>query len=674
MNDKIDGRMPRPWPVGIRAGLGVWLGFALVAVTQGILIAILLPLPATGIVIRLQHHVFDFCATLGVGFCAALVIGWGIGFVERDAWSQRTRSILRLVGFVVSAVATAVIMLQLLGYELERTAWSHFGGRLHLPLLAFGTLIFGLSIPLALGIGDWATRRKSAHIGAFVLGLAVIVGQHFLLRDDYAGLHGALAWFGASLVAMPLAVWAELVVSKWRAHTRKMTLIFAIAAGLFGLFVSPSATVRAELFRVPGTIPAWVLATILWPLPGEPRAALPPEAANSPYFQPQREEKPRSPTMPPLLTGQAPVVVLITIDATRADVVERAENEQMFPTFAQLKREGVYFTHVTSAGSQTAVALSALFSGRYSSQLEWGEHGSGTLRFVYPAPDRTLRFPELLSARGITTATWSSITFLANEFGVTRGFGEETVVVKGREHAAAEQIITPLLDRLNRVADEPFFAYAHLTEPHSPYDRGGKQGSPWQRYLREIGVADKYVGQVWKRLQERFPQRGFLIVSSDHGEAFGEHGITKHSKTLYEELLRVPLFVSGPGIRARHIDQHVTLVDLGPTILDIFGVDTPAMFMGQSLVPLLAGNEVRLDRPILAEGRLRRVLYWGDLKVIDDPRRKVVEAFDLQHDPRELRNIFDKQRVRVLPVLAALRQFFEVHRLQHEGYEMPYKP
>jgi arylsulfatase A-like enzyme len=318
--------------------------------------------------------------------------------------------------------------------------------------------------------------------------------------------------------------------------------------------------------------------------------------------------------------------------------------------------------------------LSALFSGHYFSQLEWREFGRGASRFLYPAADRTSRFPELLTAGGVSTTTIGSITFLSSEFGVVRGFSEETVVVKGRDHGMAQQVIPPLVTRLNKVKNEPFFAYVHLTEPHAPYDRAGTEGSLTKRYHEEIRLADKYVALVLDTLQKRFPSRGYLIVSSDHGEAFGEHGTTKHTKTLYEELLRVPLFIRGPGISARNIDEHVSLIDLGPTILDLFGVNTPADFMGQSLVPLLAGRTGHLNRPIVAEGRLRRVLYWGDLKIIDDPRRKVVEAYDLQKDPRELRNLFDTDRERVLPALAALRGFFEVHRLRIDGYEAPYKP
>jgi arylsulfatase A-like enzyme len=254
------------------------------------------------------------------------------------------------------------------------------------------------------------------------------------------------------------------------------------------------------------------------------------------------------------------------------------------------------------------------------------------------------------------------------------------MVARGRQHATAREIMDPLIQRLTQAGPGPLLLFAHLTEPHAPYDRGGQEGTAWERYLAEIRVADAQIARLVQLINRRFADRAYLFVTSDHGEAFGEHGTREHSKTLYEELLRVPLFVRGPGVAARRIDQRVGLIDLGPTILDLFGVETPPEFMGQSLVPLLAGGDAPLDRPLLAEGRLRRALYLGDMKIIDDPRRKVVEAYDLEADPGEARNLFsafagpsDGHTPRVNAALAALRAFFAVHRAHRPGYEPIFK-
>jgi arylsulfatase A-like enzyme len=175
-------------------------------------------------------------------------------------------------------------------------------------------------------------------------------------------------------------------------------------------------------------------------------------------------------------------------------------------------------------------------------------------------------------------------------------------------------------------------------------------------------------------LDEHFGERWALFVSADHGEAFGEHQTYEHAKTLYGELLQVPLLARSPLFRPREIGDRVGLIDLGPTILDLFRIETPATFNGQSLVPFLAGENVELTRPLLAEGRLRQALTEPDgLKVIEDRRRKVVEVYDLASDPRETRNLFDDEPARSDAALAELRAFFAVHTRREAGYEPPYK-
>jgi arylsulfatase A-like enzyme len=249
------------------------------------------------------------------------------------------------------------------------------------------------------------------------------------------------------------------------------------------------------------------------------------------------------------------------------------------------------------------------------------------------------------------------------------------MVIKGTVYAQAAQVIEPLLGRLQRAGKAPLFLYTHLMEAHAPYDRGSKTGSDHARYLSEVAIADREIGRVQALLEQRFGDRWALFVSADHGEAFGEHQTYEHSKTLYQELVHVPLLAVGPRIPHRVVDQRVGLVDLGPTLLDLFGVDTPASFEGQSLVPLLAGQDVTLTRPLLSEGRLRRALTLPDgLKVIEDPRRKVVEVYDLAADPGETRNLFDLEPARADPALATLRQFFAVHAVTTDGYQPPFEP
>jgi arylsulfatase A-like enzyme len=162
------------------------------------------------------------------------------------------------------------------------------------------------------------------------------------------------------------------------------------------------------------------------------------------------------------------------------------------------------------------------------------------------------------------------------------------------------------------------------------------------------------------------------ILTSDHGEAFGEHGTRFHATTIYDELLRVPLIIHGPQIRARRIKTPVSLVDIAPTLLDMFQLPTPGEYMGQSLTPLLAGKNFEFSRPIAADSRLKRsIVFPGGWKVIHNERLDATEVYNLKRDPKELKNLHPLPELEDEVVL--LHAFFEQHRLRKDGYEPPYR-
>src|SRR5262249_52850938 len=197
---------------------------------------------------------------------------------------------------------------------------------------------------------------------------------------------------------------------------------------------------------------AWLLARVSWRVPELSRAYPPP---SSPWFRDRSSLPPVPPTSPPL--ANSPIVILATIDSVRADVLASGDDDAALPLLADMKRSGASFTGRTAPGSQTAVPLTAVFSGRYFSQLYWSYHGSGSTRFVYAGDDPTERFPAILTARGVKTASFCSVNFLANDFGVLRGFGEERVISQGRRHAFAREMIDPVIDRLRAAGSEPLF-------------------------------------------------------------------------------------------------------------------------------------------------------------------------------------------------------------------------
>jgi len=384
-------------------------------------------------------------------------------------------------------------------------------------------------------------------------------------------------------------------------------------------------------------------------------------------------------------TSRTPVVVLVTIDALRAEVLSSGVHDAQLPNLARLRDAGAYFERAVAPGAQTSVSLSTMFSGRYFSQLRWSFHGRGKTRFQYAHADTTERFPTALARGDVASSSYLSLVFLAGDFGIARGFEHEHAIVSQRNHGRAQQMMGPLLADLRATKQGPHLFYVHLMEPHAPYDRGrARAGSQYERYISEIALVDKWLGKLRRVLARHHRGRAYLIVSADHGEAFGEHGTQFHTKTLYEELVHVPLIVWGRGIAPQRVHQRVSLVDVGPTLLQLFRLPPQPHAMGHSLLPLIRKRLADLPRPVVAEGRLRRAYYSGSLKVIEDTVRKTVEVFDLDEDPGELDNLFDRysaaapehpRRALMMKAIAEQRAFFAEHTLRvPAGYEPPYKP
>lgn len=650
-------------------------GAPLLVLVNAVSIAVV-PLPVEGAGLRALHHLFAAVSIVGVS--ALLALAPAVAPRVASRWRVPRA---RTVGWSMMLGLSVLAMLGVLSAHLRRQAYAAFDGVGSVALFPLYVGLTACAVPAAYLLGaflarlgpapDASPRRWLRVVGGWgawvgvVLSLGGMVVGHAILRDDYPGVHTAILWistlgFGSSVAP---------AVMKWgKGKPRRARASVGVAAALaaFVLFWPPANRVRQELFREPGAIAPWVLAQILWRPPSVMAAAEAPRAEDYPDAVMKAVQE----TMP-----AEPVVVIVTVDAFRGDVVANHANDRRLPKLSWLRDHGAYFPRAIACGSQTSLSLSSMFSGRYFSQLRWGRFGEGNKRFLYPAHDQTVRFPELLGRAGVATASYIGLVFLEARFGITRGFGQETVVVEGRNHGVAASVLGPLLARLNSHRRGPLFLYAHLMEPHEPYDRGKlKEGPVFERYLSELEVVDDWVGRVSKVLSRRFRGRGFLMVSSDHGEAFGEHGTKFHTKTLYEELLHVPLIVWGPEIPARAHDERASLIDIGPTVLHMFRQATPAESMGRSLLPLMLGRAERVPRPLIAEGRLRRAYYKGELKVIEDEVLKLVEIYDLESDPGETTNLFDIDPERTHPAVAELRAWLAENTLREGGYEPPYKP
>jgi hypothetical protein len=642
------------------AALATLIGVVALIVSNAIAITVVVPF--IGIGNRLQHHLFDALEL------AALAIGLALPF-----WLlARAKLGKHMLGWFLYAALSSGIAYFILALHLRRQATALLDGKLYTVAYPFYVILCGGALLAAYFMGAYFARlgrtvSRWFHWGGAAIGLAAIIVAHSILRDDYPGVHAAIMWGAMVVFGSSLALVTQERFGAFFEKRRVPMYVFCVAVAVIGIAVTPSNAVRQQMFRECGAVAPWVLARAVWALPEVD------VEAEAPSHHTHDEEIYRHAT---LGIQPEPVVVFLTVDALRADVLRDTANNKRFPWLSWLRDRGTWFPNASSPGSQTSVSMTSAFTSRYFSQQRWSRFGDGRKRFLYAADDTTVRWPELLAEAGVATHSVLGLIFLQGRYGIVRGFEDEKIVVKGRRHATAHAVMTPLLKKLKAHKEGPALFYAHLMEPHEPYDRGKlKEGSAWERYLSEIEQVDVWVGRLISAIKKKHRRRGYIILSADHGEAFGEHGTKYHTKTLYEELVNVPLIMWGPGFRRHVVDDRVSLVDVGPTLLHMFRVPPPEGAAGVSLLPLARLQGGSAKRPVFAEGRLRRAMYTTDgLKVIEDTVRKVVEVYDLEADPGELHNLFDDGDERVFRAVAQLRAWYDEHTLRHEGYEPPYKP
>ncbi|HET9953400.1 MAG TPA: sulfatase [Polyangiaceae bacterium] len=374
-----------------------------------------------------------------------------------------------------------------------------------------------------------------------------------------------------------------------------------------------------------------------------------------------------APSNPPPGTGEPLNVILLTIDSLRADMPWTGYSRPIAPFLTQLAERSAVYTRAYSASSYTAKSVATFLSGRYPSTL----YRDGFFFAKYSNANKFMA--EILSERGVRTIGFHGHLYFGRGKGLEQGFAEWHLVpgitfdAQTDKHVTSEKMTELGIQLLKNPANTAgqFFAWAHYMDPHDEYNKHaespdfGRKGR--DRYDSEVWYTDHWVSKLIAYAEQQpWWKRTVLIVSADHGEAFGEHDMYKHAFELWEVLTHVPLLVTGPGVRARRIDERRSHIDLAPTILDLMGVPVPPDMQGESLVPELRGATPTSREPILTEltedshNPPRRALIDGDYKLIDFGRSKF-QLFDLKADPGELSDL-SKQKPEEL---ARMRKLLE---------------
>ncbi|HSF16765.1 MAG TPA: sulfatase [Vicinamibacteria bacterium] len=393
-----------------------------------------------------------------------------------------------------------------------------------------------------------------------------------------------------------------------------------------------------------------------------------------------------------------PNIVLITIDTVRADHLgSYGSSRPSSPSIDQMAESGLLFERALSPAPWTLPSMASLHTSLYPT--EHGAIGAHT-----PLPDDATTVAESLQSVGYETMAFVTHIFVSRRYGLDQGFRTfDESLVGGHETVTSEQLTMSALQYLSRMGREPFFLWVHYFDPHFSYIRHREFGfveldasperfsyedllaaEPSLRddsvpdpfsvetvkaiYDEEIAFTDAAIGRLLDGIERLNLARPVVnILTSDHGEYFMERGRFGHGRDVYDELLHVPLIISGDideTIKGHRFPGAVEMASIAHTIANLAQVDDNP-FRGEDLLAI----EDREHRPpIFSFGCYawgndgRKIMVesegWKLIQPVDDDR---FELYDLGRDPRELDNLWHEEtatsRAEEKMLLAALDEF-----------------
>jgi arylsulfatase A-like enzyme len=294
-------------------------------------------------------------------------------------------------------------------------------------------------------------------------------------------------------------------------------------------------------------------------------------------------------------------------------------------------------------------------------------------QLAYTPPSGVRTLPAALGEAGFRTVAFVNQPFINIHGGFLQGFGEwcyptaeervrwhdtsqpipTTVFPDGTELGRADSVLVEeFVDWIEDNADSKPFVWLHLLRPHWPYrppERflpdhvdGWREVPKSQRYDGEIRSVDDHIGQVLAAIDKHIGlERSLIVFTSDHGEAFDEHGGVEHGHSLHREVVHVPLIIAAPQLGSgQRIDEYVSAIDIAPTILDLAGVNSVATdgWQGATLGPVIAGEpnpRVAYSEGMLYGGTERSLLFGGYKLMYQAEGRERDKLFNLASDPYE---------------------------------------
>jgi arylsulfatase A-like enzyme len=352
-------------------------------------------------------------------------------------------------------------------------------------------------------------------------------------------------------------------------------------------------------------------------------------------------------------------ILLVTIDTVRYDHTGfggylETKKRDTTPNLDQLVQRSVSFTFANAPSAGTVASVPAILTSKFF-------HSGIALDENVPprTPPRlkpeNLLISEIAKSKGYRTGAVLTHVYF-KDWGMQQGFDtfdNELGAKYEPSRVTSHDVTDKAIAWIAGAGKQKWFLWLHYIDPHGYYvDHPGEPGfgtTEEDRYDGELRYTDKHLGRLLAELT-RMPDadRTIVFVTSDHGDAFNEHGFINHGQALYRELLHVPMIVYVPGLPPRAVDGATSPLDVVPTIADLIGYSyEPGQFEGESLIPQLFYGKDAKNRVVFAETDWPdplRAAVTVDHKLVYKLKRNLYELYDLRADPWEKKNIATRDK------------------------------
>jgi arylsulfatase A-like enzyme/tetratricopeptide (TPR) repeat protein len=350
-------------------------------------------------------------------------------------------------------------------------------------------------------------------------------------------------------------------------------------------------------------------------------------------------------------------VILISLDTVRPDHLGCYGYDRIStPNIDSLAEESIVFDSAITSVPLTLPSHASLLTGLYP--ISHGTRINGT----FVLADEFTTLAEVLSEQGYSTGAFVGSFVLDSRFGISQGFDtyddEMSAMPEALSHykpeRTAEAVTKAAADWVKQV-EEPFFAFVHYYDPHTPYLPPVAYGMkyPERLYDGEIAFTDAEFGKLMNAVRGMgVLERTLIVLVSDHGEGLGDHGEREHGLLIYDSTMEVAFMIRVPaghelaeasGMPGR-VGQVVELIDVFPTVLDMLGIDVSAEIDGRSVVPLLEGASLPPKLCYLETLYPNLAYKWSPLRGVRFGEWKYIlapeeELYNLTEDSGECRNL-----------------------------------